>query len=84
MNENTVVISKDEYKEILKLAYKAAMLKEAILNATSLDYYGKELYFGSASDVATIFKYAFPNEYESRIRELKSNQTAEPSKEDDE
>ncbi len=84
MNENTVVISKDEYKEILELAYKAAMLKEAILNATTLDYYGKELYFGSASDVATIFKYAFPNEYESRIRELKSNQTAEPSKEDDE
>lgn len=84
MNENTVVISKDEYKEILELAYKAAMLKEAILNATTLDYYGKELYFGSASDVATIFKYAFPNEYESRIRELKSNQTAEPSKEDGE
>ena len=84
MNENTVVISKDEYKEILELAYKAAMLKEAILNATTLDYYGNELYFGSASDVATIFKYAFPNEYESRIRELKSNQTAEPSKEDDE
>ena len=84
MNENTVVISKDEYKEILELAYKAAMLKEAILNATTLDYYGKELYFGSASDVSTIFKYAFPNEYESRIRELKSNETAEPSKEDGE
>ena len=84
MNENTVVISKDEYKEILELAYKAAMLKEAVLNGATLDYYGKELYFGSASDVATIFKYAFPNEYKSRIRELKSNQTAEPSKEDDE
>lgn len=84
MNENTVVISKDEYKEILELAYKAAMLKEAVLNAMTLDYYGKELYFGSASDVVTIFKYAFQNEYESRLRELKSNQTAEPSKEDDE
>lgn len=84
MNENTVVISKDEYKEILELAYKAAMLKEAVLNGATLDYYGKELYFGSASDVATIFKYAFKNEYESRLRELKSNQTAEPSKEDDE
>lgn len=84
MNENTVVISKDEYKEILELAFKAAILKEAVLNATTLGYYGKELYFGSASDVATIFKYAFPNEYESRLRELKSNQTAEPSKEDGE
>lgn len=84
MNENTVVISKDEYKEILELAYKAAMLKDAVLNATTLDYYGKELYFGSSSDVTTIFKYAFPNEYESRIRELKSNQTEEPSKEDGE
>ena len=80
MNENTVVISKDEYKEILELAYKAAMLKEAILTATTLDYYGKELYFGSASDVATIFKYAFPNEYENKLRALKK---AEDSKKDE-
>ena len=84
MSDGTITIGISEYKEILELAYKAAMLKEAILNATSLDYYGKELYFGSASDVSTILKYAFPNEYESRLRELKSNQTAEPSKEDGE
>lgn len=82
MNENTVVISKDEYKEILELAYKAAMLKKAVLNGATLDYYGKELYFGSASDVATIFKYAFPSEYKSRLRELQDKKKAKDSKED--
>ena len=81
MNEK-VVISKDEYKEILELAFKAAILKEAVLNATTLDYYGNELYFGSATDVATIFKYAFPNEYESRLRELMDKKKAEDGKED--
>lgn len=71
MNENTVVISKDEYKSILELAYKAAMLKEAVLNCATLDFYGKELYFGGSSDVATIFKYAFPTDYDDRLVELK-------------
>lgn len=81
MNENTVVISKDEYKSILELAYKGAMLKDAVLDGATLGFCGDELYFGDR-EVATIFKYAFPNEYEGRLRELKSNQTAEPSKED--
>ena len=81
MNENMVVISKDEYKEILELAYKAAMLKEAVLNSATLDFYGKELYFGSGHEVATIFKYAFPSEYESRIRELKDMKKDEDGEE---
>lgn len=81
MNENTVEISKDEYKQILELAYKATMLKEAVLNAATLDYYGKELYFGSGNEVATIFKYAFPSEYESRLRELMDKKKAEDGKE---
>lgn len=71
MNENMVSISKDEYKEILELAYKAAMLKEAVLNSATLDFYGKELYFGGNSEVATIFKYAFPTDYDDRLVELK-------------
>lgn len=71
MNENMVDISKDEYKAILELAYKAAMLKEAVLNCTTLDFYGKDLYFGGGnSEVAAIFKYAFPEDYESKLREL--------------
>lgn len=81
MNENMVEISKDEYKAILELAYKAAMLKEAILNAATLDYYGKELFFGGNSDVATIFKYAFPSEYESKLREITDKKKAKESKE---
>lgn len=70
MNENTVEIDKTEYKSILELAYKAAMLKEALLNSVTLDFYGKELYFGGGNEVATIFKYAFPSEYKAKLREL--------------
>lgn len=84
MNENTVEISKDEYKQILELAYKALMLKEAVLESSTLDFCGKGLYFGASSEVAAIFKYAFPSEYYRRLHELKRNQTAKPSKEDGE
>lgn len=85
--ENMVVISKDEYKAILELAYKAAMLKEAVLNTVTLDYYGKELYLGGKNDVVTIFKYAFPSEYEGKLRELKKEddkKKEEDNKEDGE
>ena len=71
MNENMVLISKDEYKSILELAYKAAMLKEAVLNCASFDRYGNELYFGGCREVSTILKYAFPSEYENTVRKLK-------------
>lgn len=82
MNENMVSISKDEYKSILELAYKAAMLKEAVLNAATLSLYGNELYFGSVdSEVATIFKYAFPEDYERRLRELVDKKNAVDNKE---
>lgn len=71
MSEGTVTIDISEYKQILELAYKAAMLKEAVLNCTTLDFYGKDLYFGGGNgDVASIFKYAFPEDYESKLREL--------------
>lgn len=83
MNENMVSISKDEYKSILELAYKAAMLKEAVLNSATLDFYGRELYFGGSSEVATIFKYAFPSEYESRLRELQDKEKAEEGANDE-
>ena len=81
MNEDMVVISKDEYKEILELAYKAAMLKEAVLNSEILDFYGTGLYSYGGNEVATIFKYAFPSEYESKLRELMDKKKAEDCKE---
>lgn len=81
MNENMVEISKDEYKAILELAYKAAMLKEAVLNSATLDFYGKDLYFVGNSEVATIFKYAFPEDYESKLRELMDKKKADDNKE---
>lgn len=71
MNENTIEISKDEYKSILELAYKAAMLKEAVLDGATLDFCGKDLYFGAGSEVAAIFKYAFPRDYYCKLHELK-------------
>lgn len=81
MPEGTVTIGRSEYKSILELAYKAAMLKEVVLNSATLDFYGKDLYFGGNSEVATIFKYAFPEDYESKLRELMNKKKAEDSKE---
>ena len=77
-SKGTVSIDIDEYKEILELAYKAAMLKEAFLNCATLDFFGKELYFGAGiNEIVTIFKYAFPSEYASKLRELMDEKTAE-------
>lgn len=76
MSGGTVTIGISEYKKILELAYKAAMLKEAVLNCATLSLYGKELFFcGGNSEVAAIFKYAFPEDYESRLRELMGKKT---------
>lgn len=81
MSENMVEISKDEYKAVLELAYKAAMLKEAVLNAATLNYYGSGLYFDGGNDVVTIFKYAFPKDYEGKLRELMDKKKAVDGKE---
>jgi len=81
MSGGTVTIGISEYKKILELAYKAAMLKEAVLNCATLGLYGKELFFGVGnSEVAAIFKYAFPEDYESRLRELMDKKKAKESK----
>lgn len=81
MDENMVVISKDEYKAILELAYKAAMLKEAIMDCASFDRYSKELYFGGCREVATIIKYAFPTDYDDKLVELMDKEKAKDGKE---
>lgn len=83
MRENTVEISKNEYKKILELAYKAAMLKQALLEGATLAIYGKGLYFGGGDEVATIIKYAFPEDYERKLRELQDKEKAEDSKKDE-
>ena len=80
MDEKTVEISVHEYKEVLELAYKAAMLKEAVLNTATLDFLGQELYFGGVSEVATVFKYAFPSEYERKLCELRAKNKHEDNK----
>lgn len=77
MRENTVEISRNEYKKILELAHKAAMLKEALLDGATLAIYGKGLYFGGGDEVATIIKYAFPEDYERKLRELIDKKKAE-------
>lgn len=81
MSKGTIPIGIRDYKEILELAYKAAMLKEVVLNNLRLDFLGNELCVGGGNEVATIFKYAFPNEYENRLRDLANNMKEEDSKE---
>lgn len=79
MGKGTVTIEISEYKKILELSYKAAMLKDVMFNNSLLDYSGKELYFGAGccNDADKILKYAFPNEYAARVRALKHEKEAE-------
>ena len=76
MSGGTVTIGISEYKEILEFAYKAAMLKDAVLNAATLGFLGNGLYFGGDNEVAAIFKYAFPHDYASKLRELMDKEKA--------
>nr|DAJ52290.1 MAG TPA: hypothetical protein [Caudoviricetes sp.] len=80
MPGETVSIGISEYKSILELAYKAAMVKEAVLDNLRLDFFGKELCVGGGNEVATIFKYAFPKEYENRLRDLANKMMEDDSK----
>lgn len=84
MAEGIVTIGVSEYKEVLELAYKAAILKDALFAEAVLGYDGKSLICGFNGDAGTAAKYLFPEEYANKLRELMDNKTAEPSKEDDE
>lgn len=82
MSEGTISIDISEYKGILELAYKAAMLKEAFLNCTKLDIFCKnELCLVSCNEVMTVFKYAFPSEYAGKLRELADDKTEDGKEE---
>lgn len=70
MNENTVAISKDEYKAILVLALKAAILKEAIFAQAMPSYDGKSLICAVCGDAGTVAKYLFPEEYAEKLAEF--------------
>lgn len=77
MNESMVSISEDEYKEILELAYKAAILQDVLFATAALGYKEKSLVFGANTDLDTVAKYLFPDRYAEKIAELKA------AKEDD-
>lgn len=70
MSEGTVSIGITEYKEILELAFKAAILKEVIFANVSLNYDGKSLICFAGADAGTVAKYFFPDEYAEKMAEL--------------
>lgn len=74
---NTVKIDAKEYKAILELAFKAAVLKEAIFAEASLNYDGKSLICGVRGDAGTVAKYLFPEEYEKKLEELNDKEDGE-------
>ena len=85
MSENMVSMSKDEYAAILERAYKAVMLKEALLNCATLSVYEDGLFFGSSNiyEVGTIFKYVFPTDYDDKLVELKDKRKAKEGADDE-
>lgn len=74
---NTVKIDVKEYKAILELAFKAAVLKEAIFAEASLNYDGKSLICGVRGDAGTVAKYLFPEEYDKKLEELNDKEDGE-------
>lgn len=70
MSDGTVSISVSEYKELLELAFKEAVIKDVMLANASLNYDGKSLIFGVGSDAGTVAKYLFPEEYAEKLEEL--------------
>ncbi len=70
MPKGTVSIGISEYKEILGLAYKAAILKEAIFAQAAPSCDGKSLICGVYGDAGTVARYLFPEEYAEKLAEL--------------
>ena len=70
MSEGTVSIGVSEYKALLELAFKAAILKDVLFAQMSPSYDGRSLIFGVSSDAGTVAKYLFPEEYAEKLAEL--------------
>ena len=67
---NTVKIGAEEYKTILELAFKAAILKDVLFAKAALSYDGESLICGNCIDVDMVAKYLFPEEYAEKLAEL--------------
>lgn len=74
---NTVKIEAEKYAAILKLAFSAAILKDALFSQAALSYDGKSLIFGLGNDVSAIAEHIFPEEYAEKIAELRDERVGE-------
>lgn len=70
--ENTVTIGTDDYSEILGLALRAAILRDALFANAALGYSGKSLIFAANTDIDTMARYLFPDRYAEKVAELKA------------
>ena len=77
MSEGTVSIGVSEYKELLELAFKAAVIKDVIFAEASLNFDGKSLICGVRGDADTVAKYLFPEEYDKKLEELNDKEGCE-------
>lgn len=77
MSKGTVSIDISEYKELLELAYKAAVIKDVIFAEASLNFDGKSLICGVRGDAGTVAKYLFPDEYAEKLAELNDKEDGE-------
>lgn len=70
MSKGTVSIGISEYKEILELAYKVAILQDVLFANAELGYQGKSLFFMANTPMDTIVKCLFPDRYAEKLAEL--------------
>lgn len=77
MSDGTVTIGVSEYKEILELAYKAAVLQDVLFAHVELGYQGKSLFFMASTAMDTIARFIFPDRYAEKLAELVEKKRAD-------
>lgn len=80
MSEGTVTIDVSEYRKLLKLAYREAILQDVLFAHAELDFQGKSLFFMPSAAIDIIEKYLFPDRYAEKLAELVDDRRARDEK----
>lgn len=73
MNENMVVISKDEYKALLEARYDLSVVKDVLFSKAKPDYMdnGRLMFLMADNDLDAVMNHLFKDECAERLAELK-------------
>lgn len=76
MSEGTVSISVSEYKELLELAFKAAVIKDVLISRAGTDWSGKYLTW-SDETTSAVLRHIMGDAYDKKLEELTNKEDGE-------